>query len=289
MVQKYFELKIDYKQNTRNPEIIFDSMAKMIRNMRSLDEMMVESLPTITKVEIELEFIEIGSIKARLTTVLEAIPDSAIENLEWKNFVGSYLLKAKYYAIEKLADKKTLTRPEEVRALKEGIEQIGYEELGENVSISQTKLLENLCNLSDTMKQLDKEDKVIYICGSGAAVINKSFDLKMSQIEELISTEIKEVTSDAIVQIKKPDYLGSSKWELYCEGQVITAKILDFEWLMKYQNGDIDIRPKDSLKILLKAKYSRDDYGRISHTTYEVYKVREVIRVKEFEQFKMNN
>ena len=288
-MDQYFEIKIEYNKNARNPEVIFNSMAKMIKNMRNFDEMMVASLPAITKVEMELELIEIGSIKARLKTVLESIPDSAIENLDWKNAVGSYLLKGKYYLIEKLNEKDTISNSTDIRELQTGIEKIGENELGEKVRISQTKLLENFCDLSDVMKQLNEEDKVIYICNSGAAILNKKFDLRMSQIEELINSETEEITTTNIVQIKKPDYLGNSKWELYCEGQVISAKIADTEWLNKYQNGDIDIRPKDYLEVLIKSSYLRDEYNQIVHIHYDVLKVRRIIRGKDYEQLKFNN
>jgi len=284
-----FELKIDYKQNSRNPEVIFESMAMMIRNMRNMDEMMIESLPSITKVELELEFIEIGSIRAGLKTVLESIPDAAIENLDWKYLVTSYMVKAKYYLINKLSDKDTISTKNEVLEMKRGIEKIAFEELGEKTSISKTKLLENLCDLTDTMKQLDKEDKVLYISGNGSAVINRNFDLKISQIEELIKSDTEEVKSEITIQIKKPDYLGHSKWEFYYDKQVIFAKIKDLEWLGKYQDGKIDIRPKDALKVSLNANVSRDEYGQVFHTHFEVTKVREVIRAKEFEQLKFNN
>lgn len=288
-VENGYELKIDYKQNSSNPESVFESMATMIKTMRNFDEMMIESLPNIVKVEIQLEAIEVGSIKAKLRTILELVPDTAIENLEWKNLVGSYLVKAKHYTIEKMSDKDTLTNKEEVNEIKNGIERIAYDELGEKTIISKSKLLTNLCDLSDTMKQLDAEDKVIYISGKGSAVLNRNFDLKMSQIEDLISSETEEINTNSIVQIKKPDYLGSSKWEFYYDGHSIDAKIKDLEWLGKYQDGKIDIRPKDALKISLKTKFSRDEYGQIFHTYYEVTKVREVIKAKDYEQIKFNN
>ena len=79
-----------------------------------------------------------------------------------------------------------------------------------------------------------------------------------------------------ILMIKKPDYLGFSKWDFKSESKSFQAKILDGRWLKKFQNREIVIKPHDSIEANVKVifKYS---YERI--LTETIYEVVEVIRV----------
>ena len=278
-----YELKFKYKKNTRHPEKVFESMSELLVKFREFDEIMIESIPEIDRVEIELENLEIGSIKAKIKSVFEGIPDSFIENLDWKNFVGSYLVRAKYYIINKLSEKESLSSGEEIKEITDEIKTIAQEEMKRNVVISQYKLLNNLSGLSTVMKKLEEEDKIIYISSQGAIELNKKFDLKISQIEDLLSTEMKIFKFERILQIKKSDFLGKSKWDFYLDNHVINAKILDHVWLRKYQDRQIDLRPRDALKVKLKAIYTIDN-NKVLKEDYEVLEVYEVITANQYEQ-----
>lgn len=45
-----------------------------------------------------------------------------------------------------------------------------------------------------------------------------------------------------------PDYLGDKMWDFKFKGHVIQVKIIDFVWLQEFQQGNIDLKPGDSLK-----------------------------------------
>ena len=55
-----------------------------------------------------------------------------------------------------------------------------------------------------------------------------------------------------ILKVKKPDYLGASMWELRHGEHNWSARIEDDEWLHRFQTRDVDVRPGDSLRALVR-------------------------------------
>lgn len=55
------------------------------------------------------------------------------------------------------------------------------------------------------------------------------------------------------IQIKKPDYLGASKWSVVYNEKSVEAKISDDAWLKKFQNSELSLvdfpSPKDTVTV----------------------------------------
>jgi len=102
------------------------------------------------------------------------------------------------------------------------------------------------------------------------------FAFAPDSIEKLLTEETITNTSELILKVKKPDYLGESRWEFRHGTSTITAKVLDEQWLKQFQNRQIDIRPGDSLraKVEISAKYGYDkEVVSVSHTILDVLEV----------------
>lgn len=80
------------------------------------------------------------------------------------------------------------------------------------------------------------------------------------------------------MKVKKPDYLGESRWEFHFENRTIEAKIRDMEWLDKFQSRLVDVRPGDALKakVVTEIRYSYE--GDVLSTKYTLERVVDVIR-----------
>jgi hypothetical protein len=79
-----------------------------------------------------------------------------------------------------------------------------------------------------------------------------------------------------ILAVKKPDYLGSSKWDFRLGGRTISAKITDEAFLRRFQSRDVDIRPGDSLRCMVASELR---YGFDNSLISERYTVSHVIEV----------
>ena len=97
-------------------------------------------------------------------------------------------------------------------------------------------------------------------------------------MEDLITKERIESKTIMILKVKKSDYLGSSMWDFKLGNKLISAKILHNEWLKKFQDREIDIRPRDSIRCNVKTttKYGYD-FELIGYS-YEILEILEVLR-----------
>ncbi len=82
----------------------------------------------------------------------------------------------------------------------------------------------------------------------------------MSDVEELLTREVIPSQTVLILKVKKPDYLGTSKWEFVFE-HAIEAKILDVDWLVRFQNRREDVRPGDAIRAEVLTEVSTDTKG----------------------------
>lgn len=128
---------------------------------------------------------------------------------------------------------------------------------------------------------------------NGESILN----LKNKDYEYLtkpINTESGEnIIRDVIIaelQIKRPDLMGSSKWDFMFIGRVISAKIEDEQWLKEVRQG-MELSGKGKLRVQLRIEAKTDKKGdRIEGTEkYYIAKVINYIQAKDYEQTKMDN
>ena len=77
--------------------------------------------------------------------------------------------------------------------------------------------------------------------------------------------------------VKKPDYLGTSKWDFRHGSKQISASIHDELWLMNFQHRNVDIRPGDAIRCLVSVENSYGYDNELVKETYTVTKVEEVL------------
>jgi len=87
-----------------------------------------------------------------------------------------------------------------------------------------------------------------------------------------------------ILKVKKPDYLGESKWDFRHGGRSFPAKIIHKVWLESFQNREIDIRPGDSIRTMVEMTDKYDFDGELIGTDYNILQVIEVIQINSPKQ-----
>ena len=85
--------------------------------------------------------------------------------------------------------------------------------------------------------------------------------------------------NELILKVKKPDYLGDSMWEFRFGDKNIDVKLLDKEWLIKFQSREVAINPGDSVKAMITITHTYDSENNLVDTTYEINKILEVISI----------
>lgn len=272
-----FSITIDYKKESERPSRIFESMASIIKSFEQFDKDMVRHLDSKIETVLLLEDIEKGSLRTILSNILKKIPDNALEDFDLKKAIGHYLLKAKYIMINKLEGKAMITDGQEIEDIEyelvEAAKETGVDKLTSFVPASKKAIIKHIDSINKATDSLDKEDKVSYEYDGQKATFNLMMKMDYDGMEDLITKESFESNSKMVLKVRKPDYLGESKWSFKHGTKPLDAKILDTEWLFKFKNREIDVRPQDALvcDVKIVAKYDHDN--NLISTTYEIKKV----------------
>lgn len=286
-----FCIQIDYEKNTPNPSRVFKTMMELIDTFQALDYDLIKSIDSKIEPILILEDIEIGSIRTYISNVLKAVDDDAIKNLDWKPAVGKYLVKAKYIIVDLLDGKTRITDKKEIdfarKRILELAEETGVKMFPYYTAIDSADLINGIDRINKSLKHLDKSDTAKFITKEDTTSFNLELDFAPKQIEDLLTKEIIESNSIMIMKVKKPDYLGDSKWDFKYDSHSIQVKILDFDWIKSFQNREVDIRPGDSIKaeISTEVKYGFDND--VVSINYYLIRVIEVLPLKEPNQHKL--
>ena len=278
-----FTLKINFTKGSENPERVFDSMSRLIGATRKTDCSLVEGLNGEVESILLLEDIEVGSLVSKVRAVLRATDDEALKSGDWKKVVGNYILKAKYAFLEKYPeDVEKLDKPS-LRKIQgriiDAAEETGASALPFYHPPSIPEIVDRIDNYQTAVSLLNPEESVQAVGRKGLKLIipriegySKETAISMLKEKEL-NNEIR-----AMLCVKKPDYLGKSRWVLVFEGKSIEAPILDCDWLGKFQNREIDVRPGDSLYSRVKVTTIYGSGSSILNIKYEVIEVLDVER-----------
>lgn len=276
-----FGIEIDFEKGTESPSRVFKAMSELIETFEGLDRELVQSIDPHIEIVAMIEDIEIGSLRAWLKNKLEAINEEDLRNFEWRKIVGSYLADANRIIIDFLGGKTKISNKEEIQELEDRLlksaEETQVRHIPVYTPVNRQKILSGIKKMGDAMSHLKETDKAIYLTEKDEIIINKEFEYIPDDIEQLLTKQSIKTESRMILKVKKPDYLGTSKWDLRHESRIIDAKVLDYEWLKKFQSREIDVRPGDSLNAMVDivVKYGYDD--EVVNINYIITKVLDIL------------
>ncbi len=287
-IDSKFEIYIDFKPSEGDPSRVFHAMADLVDSLKELDTELASMVSISFKPELYLEEIEGGSVRAWFHAVIEDIPDEALKEGNFKKILGHFLLKAKYKILKWTEEKEKIEHIQEIKELEDELltlaEETDIKQLPAYKPMETERLLSHINSINNSLTPLIEEDKVSYISSEGTTGINSNLAISNEIIVELLTSEIIETNGVRILKVKKPDFLGQSKWILRYQGHQIEAKISDLKWLNSYQGRQEELQPGDSIKANLKEIISYGHDGEIVHTIYEVTEVEEVINAPKIIQ-----
>ena len=269
-------------QNTGSPRRVFDSASLLIAGFEQLDDNVTPSVDSKIESVLLLEDIEAGSITIWLKNILKAIPDEGLKDLEWKKAVGTYLLKAKYVALRWL-DSGSEEQPPALANLTRELQALAVQTdvryLPDYPPPSEGRLVSALGTIQDGKRQLIPGDRLVIETEDKVYEVYISRDWSPSTAaDEGVETETSSY-GEMILTIRKPDTIGNTQWQFKHGKQNISAPIYDNEWLRKYHERKLDIRPGDALRCRIK-------FVNLESQRMEIDKILEVIR-RTSEQLKL--
>ena len=275
-----FAIYIDFKKGVGDPQRVFKVAEGIISSFQRLDKALCTSIDNDIQPLLVLEEIESGSLKIWLKNILSAIDDQALKELNWKPAVGKYLVNAKYIYID-WTNKSSNNQPT-LNDLSEKLKKIAQETDIKQLPDYAPPSLQELAAVTkeiDTVKgNLIEGDKLKYMQPESEPI---DFDLNISwsdaELENMVIKEtIKYENMTMNLIVKKPDYLGTSKWDFRHGSSVIQASIQDENWLKNFQARKFDIRPGDALKCKVTVEHN---YGYDSELVKESHVVTSVVEI----------
>lgn len=259
-----FCIEIDFIKSSENPSRVFRSMSDLIEAFQGVDQTLVRSIDVQIETALMLEDIETGSLKTWLVNALKAVNDDALKNIDWKPLVGQYLVKAKYIILNKIEGKTSITNRNDIieiqRELLEFAEHTNVRQIPAYNPVTQKEIITCIEKITTALEPLSNQDKATYVTPDARVPFNLDMHISPEEIEDLITREQIETACVMIMKVKKPDYLGESKWEFIFDNHIIHVKIVDVAWLEDFQKRKLDVRPGDSIKakVLVRTKYDYD-------------------------------
>jgi hypothetical protein len=209
-------IQVDYEPGTPNPGRVFRSMAELIEAFHAIDRDLASAISVNVHAEILLERVEAGSIKAFVRTVLQHIDDEALKNLDWKPLIGQYLVKSKHAILRWLDGRDKIGSRVEVIELQREIALLAPaapQELLPAGTVPIEHLLKDLQLISIAVTGLRSEDSAALISAIDVTPVEKRIRITSEDITELLTEDTTSTEAPMTLLVKKPDYLGHSKWE----------------------------------------------------------------------------
>lgn len=287
-----FEIIIDFIPGEGDANRVFRTMSGLIDAFQSLDEHLLSTLDISLEAKLVLDSVEAGSIKAKFRDLIAGIPDEVLRDGNLKKIIGHFLLKSKYAVLHWLEDKSEIGSRDDVRVLEGELQRIAEEtQINRLPAYSAPRpeaLLSDIQSMQKSLGHLREGDSARYNYGNESVSFNRELGISSEVVRDVLTKEIISNSGTRIVKVKKPDYLGQSMWALQSEGHAIDAKILDGDWLDEFQDRSIDVKPGDSLRVLLLEQISYGYEGEVVHRYYEIEKVYEVIKPSTAAQTKID-
>jgi len=257
-------------------------MVALIDALTRLDRDLVKCIDVNIEPVLLLEDVEASSIKSWVATILKSTDDSALKSGDWKKVVGDYLVKGKYTVLEKLQGKSTITEP----GLLESIQSDLYREaertqvrgLPGYVQMSRSILAAHIADITLGMESLQEGDSVTYEGRQGPPVaLNAGLRVDGEEMNALLASRVVRNTNEMILKVKKPDFIGSSMWELMFSGHTIDAKISDENWLARFRRNETGVVPGSALRALVEVEIAYDDENEALPPKYTILDILEVL------------
>ena len=274
-----FAIIIDFRKGEGSPTRVFTAATDLIEAFQVMDKVLVRSVDSSITPLMMLEDVEVGSLKIWFRNVLKSTDDQALKDLDWKPAVGKYLVRAKYMVMSWIDNN---TAPKSLSELRKEIRDLASEtqvrHLPDYSPPDPAGLIEAAQSIQSAKNVLAPEDKVFVDSGEGRLEIDISVRLEPDQLSEMATKEtIQMPPAQMILAVKKPDYLGASKWEFRHGRRAISARIEDQAFLTAFQGRKRDVRPGDALRCMVSIEMRYGFDNELISETYVVTKVMEVL------------
>jgi len=287
-IESDFCIEIDFEEDSlANPSRIFKAMSGLIEGIQLLDSSLLQTIDVKIQTQLMLRTIQVGSLKSWFRNVIEIADDESLKSGKFKAILGKYLLEAKHWILKHIKDKENL-KGEKLKVLQDKLQEIAEEtkvrKIPSYAPVKREKLVEFSIKTLESTSVPTEKDKAKYVSRCGQITLPKGPVISDEAREEMLTEKNIVDETQLVLRIKKPDYLGESKWMFQWEKHPMEAKIEDKEWLSRFQTREILVRPGDSLKVRVRTEIKKGYDDKDISVRYDILKVLQVIPATDAKQ-----
>lgn len=279
-----YQIEIDYDSKNDLAKT-FSALSQIIEGEERFTNLFLKLLNEQDVQKVVLQKLETGSIKVFLRNIFENISDDQIYAKGYRAFIEQFLIEIKNYFLTLLSEETEITK-DKLDIVKKNLIEEGSKKKLKNIetlnNLTYEQMLDCIDGIIKPIKNLDRGQAVRVKCQGREFNLNKDIKYDRSGIESIVIRNEISRNQELVFLVKKPDYIGKSKWEFYYKGEHISAKILHENWLNKFQKGLLSTDkiplPGDSLRVRTDVIVTINRSGIIIAVEYEINEVLEVIK-----------
>jgi len=277
-----YAIEIEFERGTERPAAVFRSLSDLIEAFQQFDTHLAHSVTAEIEAKVVLQEVEAGSVRAWLSTLLKSVDDTALKKLDWRQIVGTYLLRGKQRVVSFLDKSSKEVTKESIARLETDLlalaQNTNVRHIAAYQPIPTRSLLTDLSQVSSALQVLPPQQRALLVIASHAPqALNREFLIPGESIDELLTAESLSSTAEMILRVKRPDYLGTAMWEFRHQNRQIFAKIADVSWLQQFQNRSVKAPPGSSLRAVVSTQVHYDQFGEVVAMHYTIMKVLGVV------------
>jgi len=294
-IEDKYIIKIDYDPAKDDLAGSLLALSKIVEGHAQTNAILAKAFDQQVESTILMEDIQHSSIKLFIKNVLKNTDQEEIKDKGFTAFMRQALVDGRETLLDYIDDHEKIGKIEDLREVKGKLKQVAEDAGSQNTTaiqgLSERSVAEAIGGLSPPDKGLNSSQKITVIAHGKEHEVNRNFRYKSTDVEEiLMASEETWRNQEKLIRIKQLAYEGESRWSIQdTDGHNYKAKILDTEWLEKFQNGQLSQEefpfPKTVLKVRGDIQIQKDNQGFETDRHFFIYDVINVIAPNASNQY----
>lgn len=260
---------------SESPSAFFDSVGEVLESLQFLDANLLNFVAPEGQVRLSIADISISSLRLKLATVLEHIPEEVLGSGDWKKVLGFYLVKARKSILAYLRKAPKTATVESIEALGEELDSAAYDAIQQRRRFPRTLLVYMLSRVIRAVQSVPVPETVTVETDGEKYQLPRNTIITSEVANTIATADLEPFEQEMTLLVKKPDMIRRSQWEFVDRGHVIREKMLNEDWVTQYQNRLIDLNPGDAVDAKVRVT-PRPVTGK-TEAAYEVLTIHRVV------------
>ena len=262
---------------SHSPAQYFSGIAEVLEAMQVLDANLVAFILPSARTTQRLQQVTSGSIRTKIASIIEYIPDDVLRTGDWKRVCGHFLVDGRKAVLHWLRKEPKVRDEAQLESLAIELDRLASvsESPVKPRRFSRRLLLSVVVRLIRGAQALPGKETVTAIINQERIVLPRNAEVTTAVVQSVAEAEVEPFEQEMRLLVKKPDMIGNSQWDFLDRGYVVRAKMSDTGWVDSYHKNQLALKPGDGIeaRVRLTPKHGTSDLA----YNYEVVQVRNVI------------